>query len=85
MVNFNGGSGTGHTNSAASGAIGRGGSSYFGGTDGSNRQHSGHSVGGSGGADGGGAPGSGGPGSRTDTGWSGASGKKGAVIVYEYE
>ena len=32
-----------------------------------------------------GAPGSGGPGSRGNTGWRGAPGESGIVIVWEYE
>ena len=76
-INFYGGGGSGHTNSAGSGAGGRGGASYFGAGAGDNRG-SNHAKNGNG------APGSGGPGSRTDHGWGGQVGETGIVIIHEY-
>ena len=77
-VNFNGGGGTGHTNSNASGSPAKGGSTYFGGGAGDRRDASNAK-------NGNGSPGTGGPGSRGDTGWRGAPGESGAVVVYQYE
>jgi len=77
-VNTRGGGGTGHTNSNASGSPAKGGASYMGGGAGDNRGASNSKISH-------GAPGSGGPGSRGDTGWRGAPGESGIVIVWEYE
>lgn len=76
-VNMWGGGGTGHTNSNASGSPAKGGGSYMGGGAGDNRNASNSKVHV-------GAPGAGGPGSRGDTGWRGATGESGIVIVWEY-
>ena len=77
-VNIRGGGGTGHTNSNASGSPAKGGGSYMGGGTGDRRDATNAKVHV-------GAPGSGGPGSRGDTGWRGAPGETGIVIVWEYE
>ena len=76
-VNILGGGGTGHTNSNASGSPAKGGGSYMGGGTGDDRTRTNSKVHY-------GAPGSGGPGSRGDTGWRGAPGETGIVIVWEY-
>ena len=77
-VNVRGGGGTGHTNLNASGSPAKGGGSYWGGGAGDRRDASNAKAGN-------GAPGSGGPGSRGDTGWRGAPGESGLVVVYQYE
>ena len=76
-VNILGGGGTGHTNSNASGSPAKGGGSYMGGGTGDDRTRTNSKVHY-------GAPGAGGPGSRGDTGWRGAPGETGIVIVWEY-
>ena len=76
-VNLYGGGGIGHGNSAAQGAIGRGGASYFGGPTGYNR-NTGNSKMNTG------APGAGAPGCRTDDGTTGVAGENGLIIVYAY-
>lgn len=78
-INLYGGTGTGHGNSMGHGALGRGGSSFYGGAPGNNRAANTGKVGP-------GAPGCGGPGNRTNDGSpAGGTGTPGAVIVWEYK
>ena len=76
-INLLGGVGTGHTDGAGGGALGQGGTSYWGGGRGvrhdSNVVPPGYS-----------APGAGGPGGRTDAVWVGGPGEPGAVVVYSF-
>jgi len=76
-INLYGGTGTGHSNSHSHAATARGGSSYFGGASGFNRNSSGSMVGTA-------APGVGGPGGRTNDNWAGGVGTAGAVFIWEY-
>jgi hypothetical protein len=76
-VNIVGGVGTGHTDGAGGGALGQGGTSYFG--SGRGVRHDSNNV-----PPGNSAPGAGGPGGRTDVLWQGGPGEPGAVIVYAF-
>lgn len=76
-INLYGGDGTGHGNSLASGAIGRGGDNYFGGSPGCNRNNGGGLIGPA-------SPGTGGTGGRTDGNHAGSTGRPGAVFIWEY-
>lgn len=82
-----GGSGTGHTNSVGHWPGGKGGKSYFGGGQGSIRNHT-NLPQDQWGSMPGGAPGSGAPGQTTDAGWpanSGCNGMAGCVVIYSYK
>lgn len=76
-INLSGGGGTGHGNSMGHGQIGRGGSSYWGGSNSINRNNNPSAVGV-------GSPGCGGTGGITDTGNVGTAGEAGAVMIWEY-
>ncbi len=77
-INLSGGGGTGHGNSMGHGQIGRGGSSYWGGSTSINRNGAPSAVGNA-------SPGAGGCGGITDTGNVGTAGETGAVMIWEYE
>lgn len=74
-INLLGGVGTGHTDGAGGGALGQGGTSYWGGGRGVRHDSNNPPPGNS-------APGAGGPGGRTDVNWQGGPGEPGAVVVY---
>lgn len=76
-VNTYGGTGTGHANACGTGAWGKGGTSFFGGAVGNNRNANA--------AAGTGAPGAGGTGANTDGGSFGGPGETGIVIIWEYQ
>ena len=76
-INLLGGVGTGHANSAGGGALGQGGTSYWG--SGRGVRHDSNVV-----PPGYSAPGAGGPGGRTDVTWVGGPGEPGAVVVYSF-
>jgi hypothetical protein len=79
-INLQGGGGTGHSNGAANGVVGRGGTSFYGGSTTVRRDLVNTK-------NGNGAPGTGGPGSRTDDGngdTTGRIGEVGIVVVYAY-
>ena len=78
-INLYGGSGTGHTNTSGTGALGNGGSSYWGGNNNIVSRHSDPA------GDRNAAPGSGGCGGPTDNAYLGNSGKAGLVVVWEYK
>ena len=78
-INLYGGSGTGHGNSMGNGAIGKGGSSYWGGNSNATGRH--QDPGGTRTA----APGAGGTGGVTDAGYLGQAGMTGLVVVWEYK
>ena len=77
-INLYGGSGTGHNNSCGVGALGNGGSSYWGGNSNLIGRH--QNPGGERNA----APGTGGTGGTTDQNFGGNSGQAGLIVVWEY-
>jgi hypothetical protein len=80
-INLYGGGGTGHSNSAGTGCLGRGGTSFYGSSTTINRSTTSTKLLN-------GAPGSGGPGARTDDGagdTTGRLGESGIVVVYAYK
>ena len=80
-INLYGGGGTGHSNSAGTGVLGKGGSSFYGSSTTVNRSTTSTKLLN-------GAPGSGGPGARTDDGagdTTGRLGEAGIVVVYAYK
>lgn len=78
-INLYGGSGTGHTNTSGTGALGNGGQSYWGGNNNIVGRHQNPA------GDRNAAPGSGGCGGPTDNGYLGNSGRAGLIVVWEYK